>query len=345
MVEVGGQGGVYHHSTAVAEALQEAGFEVTFHTAVDAEPLGVSVEHCTCMKWSRRPPSGIRQPITAARFLLVTVRHLVATSDEHGVIHIQGQFGPLLTEWLMRRLTRAGRRVVWSPHNTFARSGKKRHERSIARMAGMAAVCIAFSESDHERLEQLGGTVRRADLVHALPVPSQEEVAAMRKRFGGEPSALLAGQVRADKRPDVFVRACHEAGVHAAIIGPALDGEELVHDAAQETGTTPTWIRGYVPLNDFVAALCATDVVVATHRIGSVSGPLSMAVELGIRTVAPVTGGLAEQVTVSVNNDDTASFATAIKTALDLPRPEPQRFGQVGEQHLAAYEAAGWVSA
>jgi glycosyltransferase involved in cell wall biosynthesis len=335
---------VYHHSVGVGEAIVAADHRVLLHTAEDAEDVGGDLPRCACMRWSRRPPSGVRQPITAAMFVLRTVPHLVRSTVDADIVHVQGQFGPLLTEWMMRRLRRAGRAIVWSPHNTFARSGKARHEASIRRMARLSRSTLAFSDSDASRLEGLGARVVRADLIMHFDEPDAASIARMRARLGGPPLALLAGQVRADKRPDLFVRACAAADVNAALVGTALDGGDLVEQARRTTGRPLVWIDDYVPLDDFVAALCAADVVVATHQVGSISGPLAIARDLGIRTVAAVVGGLAEQVTVAVEGDSAESFADAINRAMSMPAPAPApaRSSNAAIQHLEAYRLAGW---
>ena len=177
-------------------------------------------------------------------------------------------------------------------------------------MARRAGVVITFSEADLDRVRGWGANAVSADLVHHIPTPSEAERNEWHRRFSKRPVAVLAGQVRADKRPDVFVEACRRAEVTAAIIGPAMDGEELIADAVSRGEVIR--VAGYLPLASFAAAVAEADVVVATHAVGSVSGPLSFAVELGVRSVAPNIGGLAETVTAPATVPTGGGSATAI---------------------------------
>ena len=341
LVEVGGRGGVYHHTLAVGRALEADGQRVVVHTAEDAEMLDDGLEKCACMRWSRSLPTGPRQGWTASRFLTQTVPHLVRTVQPADIVHVQGVFGNQLTAWMIDRLVRAHHRVAYSPHNTFARSRRRIDERTIEWMSRRAAVVITFSDDDRRRVLRWGANPIVADLVHHIPTPTEEERADWHQRFSTRPVALLAGQVRADKRPDVFVDACRRSGVTPAIVGPALDGEHLVAGDVRRGDVIR--VDGYLPLSSFVAAVAEADVVVATHAVGSVSGPLSFAVELGVRSVAPQIGGLAEAVTVAAADSTAQGFAGAIQAALDLPAPAPRTYERVAADHLAAYRLTGWI--
>jgi glycosyltransferase involved in cell wall biosynthesis len=339
LVEVGGRGGVFHHTLGVGRALRDAGVDVLVHTAADAEALDDGLPRCACMHWSRRPPRGVRQGITAIRFLVHTCRHLVRTGAPDDTFHIQGLFGNQLTAWLILRLSHRGRRVAFSPHNTFARSGRRIDERTIAWMCRRVGVVFVFSRSDEERLASIGVNAVFVDLVHHMPQPAPAVLTRWNERFGRRPVALLAGQVRADKRPDVFVRACRQAGVTPAVVGPSHDGEALLGDMGGVDDVVR--VDGYLPLEEFVAAVMTCDVVVATHAVGSVSGPLAFAADLGVRTVAPSVGGLAELVTVEVQGDTSADFARAITVALSRPAPSPRCSQHSAEEHLEGYRRIG----
>ena len=337
---------MFHHTLAVGRALADDGVEVIVHTAVDAEELGARLTICRCMHWHRRLPGGIRQAVTAARFVTRTVPHVVRAGASDDLVHVQGLFGNQLTAALIASLTRRrrnGAAVAFSPHNTFARSGRRFDDATIRWMARRAGVVIAFSDDDFRRVASWGATAMQAELAHFIPTPSAAERAEWDARFERRPVALLAGQVRADKRPDVFVEACAKAQVTAAVVGPAHDVEDLIR-AACEDGTVVR-VGGYLPLSSFVGAVVACDVVVATHGVGSVSGPLAFARELGVRAVAPAVGGLAESVTVAASGMSADDFAAAIREALARPAPAPIAPVSVAADHRAAYRAAGWVGA
>ncbi len=334
LVELGGSGGIYHHTLAVGRALRDAGVAVVVHTAADAEVLDDGLDKCACLAWPRHLPRGVRQAVTAWRFVTGTVPHLVRAGQPGDIVHVQGLLGNQLTAWLIMRLRRRGRSIAFSPHNTFARSRRRIDDATIRWMARRAGIVITFSEDDQRRVGEWGAPVVLADLVHHIPTPSDAEIDEWNDRFASRPVALLAGQVRADKRPDVFVEACRIAEVSAAIVGPANDGEDLIR-----SGPDSDLIRvdGYLPLSSFVAAVTTCDVVVATHAVGSVSGPLSFARELGVRSVAPAIGGLAESVTVAADGLSASDFATAITTALSAPTPSAVDFEATAETHLGAY--------
>lgn len=202
---------------------------------------------------------------------------------------------------------------------------------------------FAFSEADRARVSSWGANCVGVDLVLYTPEPSASELERWNQLFEERPVALLGGQVRADKRPDVFVKACRLAGVTPAVVGPTNDGEELLRAATGDGALIR--VDGYLPLDSFVAAVRSCDVVVATHAVGSVSGPLAFAADLGVRSVAPAIGGLAELVTVAVEGDAVEAFAAAISTALDQPAPDPRPLSLTAEQHLAGYRSiAGGAS-
>ena len=109
LVELDDRGGPYQHTVAVADALQRSGVDVVLHTATDAELMPTQpVEVCRCMDWQRAARHWRRTRV-AARFLTVTVPHLLRRD---GVLHIQGPFKPGLlgrpnSEWITRRQERS----------------------------------------------------------------------------------------------------------------------------------------------------------------------------------------------------------------------------------------------
>ncbi len=343
LVEMGGRGGVHQHTAAVGRALADGGVDVVLHTAHDAEELGDGLRRCGCLRWSRRLPGGLRQPVTAARFVVRTCPHLLRVTDRDGIVHVQGLFGPRLTELLVWAMRVARRRVVLTPHNTFARSGTRRHDRVVRRLVSRADAVVVFTESDVRRVAAMGGTGVRTELSHFHPPPAPEQVRRWRERFGDDAVALLAGYVRADKRPELFLRACALAGVTAAIVGPEGDGEPLVASAAPPELDVVRDAR-YLPADEFVAAVAAADVVVATHAVGSASGPLAIARSLGVRTVAVPVGGIGEGALRVAGEPTPEAVAGAIRRALDTGRPLPAT-AEVAGDHLRAYATAGAAAA
>ncbi len=330
---------MHQHTAAVGRALADDGVDVVVHTAHDAEELGDGLRRCGCLRWSRRLPDGLRQPVTAVRFVVRTCPHLLRVTDRDGIVHVQGLFGPRLTALLVWAMRVAGRRIVLTPHNTFARSGARRDARVVRRLVSRADVVVVFTESDLRRVAEMGGTGVRTELSHLHPRPLPAQVRGWRERYGEGPVALLAGYVRADKRPELFLRACALAGVTAAIVGPAGDGEPLLSSAAPPDLEVVRDAR-YLPADEFVAAVAAADVVVATHAVGSASGPLAIARSLGVRTVAVTVGGVGEGALRVAGEPTPESVAGAIRRALDAERPVPESAGEVAADHVRTYAMA-----
>lgn len=342
IVEMIGHGGIYQHSVAVAAALQSTGAEVVLHTAEDHETTPSAVPTCTCMKWTRRAPNGLRQPITATRFLLRTVPHMALTARRGDVVHLQGTFGHSLSLILLKSVTRAIR--VITPHNSFVRSGRKRHERTLRRIVRAADLVVATVDADLARFRAWNPNVIRHELIHDLAPPTAAAVSQWRQAYGDRPVALLAGQVRADKRPDVFIEACALAAVTPAVVGPRSDGEGLLEAAQTRLGVEVLRFPTFLPLEQFIAATLAADVVVATHSAASGSGPLAFAQELGCRSVAVPVGGLAEQASTVARGMSARDVANAITESLSGARPEPLPLARgVAEQLEDAYAQLGWA--
>jgi len=340
LLEPGGRGGIFQHTVAVAEALAEVGVRIVLHTAQDAELRPDKVTFCPCVHWYRPLPHGLRQGLTAGRFLVRTVPHLLATADPAtDVLHLQGMFGRFLYLPVLLAARRRRLRIVFSPHNTFVRRGGAAAFAAYRWSLRTATAIVAFSDDDVSRLAGLGLEAHRATLTLHLERPDPAATAAWRQRYGSGPTALLAGQVRADKRPDVFIEACRLAGVTPAIVGEALDGEPLVRAAS----TTERLVRvdGYLPGGEFAAAVAAADVVVAPYAVGSVSGPLTFAADLGVRSVAFAVGGLGENVTVCVDPErGAAGLAEGIRAALRAPARPPQAgAAPVADEHLRIYRS------
>jgi glycosyltransferase involved in cell wall biosynthesis len=343
LFDAGGRGGVFQHAVAVAESLASSGVQVVMHTATDAEMSAQGVRTCACMRWYRGLPGGVRQAVTAARFVVRTLPHLVRTS-RRGVLHVEGSFDVYLTAMMFFFVRVCRVRAVFSPHNTFVRNGGRVAHWFFRFSLRAARQVVVFSDDDVSRLATFGVASRRATLVHRVIHPSPDDVAAWRARYGTGPVALLAGQVRADKRPDVFVYACMRAGVTAAIVGVAHDGEHLAEAAAAAATGPVVRVDGYLDAADFAAAIAAADVVVASHAVGSVSGPLALAADLGARSVAFDIGGLGEQVTVAVDPSlGTQGLADGIIATLMHQVPVPlSHGGTTAVEHMAVYRSAGW---
>jgi glycosyltransferase involved in cell wall biosynthesis len=325
LVELDGRGGPYQHTVAVADALQRSGVRVVLHTATDAELTpGPLVEVCRCMDWLRDAGRG-RRTLIAARFLAVTVPHLLR---RRGVLHIQGPFKPsLLTVALAGgRLRR--RRVVFSPHNTFSRKGRALDSRLVRISTRLAHATIVFSKADADTVAGWGATPVISPLLQHMPPIESAQVSAWRDRWAAAPVVLFAGQVRPDKRLDVVIEASRlwAQPRRLAIVGTDLGDAERCRRLAARVGADPAWSLGYLELADFAAAVSAADLVVCPYSRASQSGILALAAQLGVPSIASDVGGLRELATTVVPRDvDAAGLARAVDDLLTSPPPRNGR--------------------
>ena len=346
LIEVGGRGGVFHHTVGVAEALAAAGTAVVLHTADDAEltPAG-GVELCSCMRWRRHLPHRRRQLAVVGEFAGHYTPHVAAALAPGDIAHLQGAFVPPLLAGLVTAVQIRRRPLVFSPHNTFARYGGRLNTAALRWCARRADATIAFSLADQHAMARWGVAATCVDLAHLIPRPAPAQVDAWRQRLGDRPVALLAGQIRPDKRPELLVEAVARMGgaVRAAVVGEDRGGAAAVRAAAARTGSDVVLLERYLELSDFVALLTAADVVVCPYQAASVSGPLAMAHVLGVRSVVTDAGGLSELATATAP-PTAEGLASAIAAVLCRPAPAPVPYGaEAASQHLAVYRAAGWT--
>jgi glycosyltransferase involved in cell wall biosynthesis len=147
---------------------------------------------------------------------------------------------------------------------------------------------------------------------------------------------LFAGQIREDKGLDVLVRAAALAvqPLAVAVVGEDVGALARARQLAAELGVELVVDEGFQPLDRFVAALAAADVVVCPYRVSSMSAVATMARALGRPTVVTDAGGLPEVGTAVVPPDDPAALAEAVDCALkdaavlvpDLTPPDVRPF-------------------
>jgi glycosyltransferase involved in cell wall biosynthesis len=345
-LEIGGRGGVYQHTVGVAEALAATGVPVVIHTATDPELVpGNGVDLCRCMDWARSRSRRRRQATVVANLTARYVPHVLRSLGPGDLAHLQGAFVPPLLMGLIAAVHARRRPLVYSPHNTFARYLPRLFTPSLRWCARHADATIAFSAADQAVLQGWGVPAHLVDLVFHMPAPDPKRVAGWRSRFGDRPVALVAGQVRADKRPELLVSAVATLGgaVRAAVVGDDRGGGGAVGDTVRATGSDALVLDQYLDLDEFVALVAAADVVVCPYRVASVSGPLAFARVLGVRSVVTDAGGLSELATVTARSDSPGDLGRAITEALAKPAPDPLPYGaEAARQHLGVYRAAGW---
>lgn len=352
LIQPTGYGGIFQHTAALAALLAGHGARVTIHTAVDHEPANPDgVEVCECVRWRRgqtdEAHAGLRQARVAFDYLARSLPHLVRAVRRREVAHVEGAVRlPMLVITLLALRLR-GARVVQSPHNTFSREGWAGDDVLLRLGARLAHGNVVFSEHDAECLRSWGGEVVRSPLVQVVEEPPEEAVRRWRERWRAEGErrvVLFAGQVRRDKRLDALVESAvgWPESWRLAVVGEDRGDWTRCERRAAELGVSIDAAIGYLPLDEFLAAMTAADVVVAPYERGSQSGVLAVARELGVPTVATAVGGLGELAQVTVAPGDAGALRDGIEAALAGARPEgtPSDAEDAVAAHLEIYRRA-----
>lgn len=339
MVEALGRGGIFQHSLAVAAALSSTGVRVVLHTAADSEIDSVDVDQCRCVHWHRGSRSRIlRQAMTSADFTLRTLPHLRRNLSADDVLFVQGFFA--LTPEIIRAGRSARAAVVCSPHNTFVRNNARGGARALDAALRRSDRVLVYSEADAEKIADACPRVGVVPLVQWVPSVDAERTAWWRDRFksAGRRVALLAGQVRADKNPELFVKALSGLpGWCGAVVGEDKGAGPDLDELIRKTCAPVTTFFGYYPLPDFAAAISAADVVVAPYSVASQSGIVSLSRSLGVPTAVTPVGGLSELATVVAPDATPQGIGQAIRSANQayVERPATVETGQAYLQQLA----------
>lgn len=341
-VEPLGRGGIFQHTVAIASALDRAGVSVVIHTALDPEFLP-SVQLCRCVDWKRGgSPAGVRKLGVAVAYSTKTIPHLVRSARRGDILHFEGLFKAGLGAATIAAVRTRGVRIVFSPHNTFARSGQVIDRLSLRAGVRAADVVVVFSRHDAEVVGAAGAEVVVSPLVQAMPRVDPARVRVWREKWAADAVALVAGQIRSDKGLETAVAAAALWGsrLRLAVVGEDIGGAPPARALAEELGVEVAWSLNYASLEDFVAAVRAADVVLCPYPRGSQSGVLSLARAVGTPTVATAAGGLPDYATTIVPPADPRALANAaVKACGRRCDPVGDVTAEAVRVHLAAYQA------
>jgi glycosyltransferase involved in cell wall biosynthesis len=259
---------------------------------------------------------------------LRTLPHLTQSVGRGDVLHVQGgawspfALGPLAVLRLM------GRRVVFSPHNTFSRGGRGMDYVMLRAATKVAHDNIAFNGRDEERLRRWGARALRSPLIHPRAHPDAALVERWRARWDAGPDTqvvLFAGYIRPDKRLDLVIESAEgwPPGRRLAVAGEDRGDWERCRAVADRLGVPVNASVGYLGLEDFEAAIAAADVVVAPYDRGSQSGVLVLAGHVGTPAVASRVGGLHELAVANFSPGDVEGLGRALDAALTGGRLPP----------------------
>lgn len=342
-----GYAGVFQHACRVAQLLGRSGVRVVLHTGHEHEVLESpdGVEICGCSWWPRHGERSMRRSqLITLRYLTRTLPHLRAAVPRGSVLHLQGiaaTGGLNLVAVVSLRV--AGRRVVYSPHDTFSRRG--RLDGRLLRLALRAPhAVIVYTRPDVEALKAAGIAADYSPLVQVVPFPRDGQRARWRQEWGAadqDDVVLFAGWIRPEKRLDLVIESAVKwpPGRRLAVLGQDRGAWAQCAELAQDHGIEIASRIEFVELEDFTSAIAAADVVVAPHERASQSGVLSLARHLGVRTVAADVGGLGELATRTFAAGDADSLTVALDAELAEDRPQPLALDEqlALEAHLRAY--------
>lgn len=348
LFEPSGYAGVFQHACRIGTLLHRSGLRVVLHTGHHHERVRAEgVQLCACSWWPRDERGGARRSLRiATRYTVRTLPHLRRAVRRGALLHVEGVAARgALTLPTLQLFRLAGRRVVYSPHDTFSRRG--RVDAALLRLAlRVPHAVIVHSWADVERLRTARIPALYAPLVQLVPRPEESRRRRWRDewRAGDEVAVVLfAGAIRPERRLDLLIQSARSwpPGRRLAVVGQDRGAWEECAELLRRTGVEAAARVEFVDLDDFAAALSAADLVVTPHDKASQSGVLSVASQLGVPTVAASVGGLAELASRTFPPGDVAALTRAIDAQLAdsaaTTRAEVDEDGAL-RAHLRAYE-------
>ena len=319
VVELGGRGGIFEHAVFVAREVAARGYTVAMHSADLAEGDLGPANLCRCAPLRDRAPR-LPRVMLALKLLSKTVPHLFRSFRRASVTHLHGTLRLPLTILILTLARVGGSRVIYSPHNLFVRNGGRFATRVLHLALRLAHEVIVYSAADVSSLHGTGLHVHQVDLLHSSTAfePDEHLVSQWGERLGPRPVVLLPGFIRADKNPELFVRAISDLdGVSGWVIGEDHGAANAARAAAARHGDRVRVLETRLDHEEFVALLSAADLVVCPYAVASQTGVLSIARDLGVRTLASSVGGLPELADAVFDPIDAESLAAAVRRSLD----------------------------
>lgn len=337
-----GYSGIFQHACQLAEILStRTEMKVVLHSSQQHEHgFDDGLFICQCSWWPRNTRYGLigtllKRSAIAARLLFFTLPHLLVSFSPGSVVHVQGAGGLNFLVLWAARFRRC--KVVYSPHDTFARRG--RLEGWFTRLAYRPAQAIVvYSYADQMKLRKFGSRVYVSPLVMKVPQPLSRQVESWRRDWQaerpGEAVVLCAGFLRPDKRLDLLIQSARSWPIrrHLAVVGEDRGAWSECARLAETYGVSIAARIGFVDLTEFAAAIAAADLVVVPAEQASQSAVLVLARKLGTPTVAADIGGLGELASRTFRAGNVDDLTAAIGAELDSPSP----IGPLAEDELAA---------
>ena len=352
LFEPTGYAGIFQHACQLAEALSaHAELRVLLHTASQHEAINAEhFEICKCSWWPRSSRGGwirtrFKQAGIAAGLVAATLPHLLRSTSQGSILHVQGPCASGALNYLFMRAARLrGCRVVYSPHDTFSRRGWL--DDKLLQMAYKPAhSIIVYSNADQERLRERANPVLVSPLIQSVPQPSNDQILSWRRDWDasepGQVAILCAGHIRPDKRLDLLIESARHwpKGVRLAVVGEDRGAWAGCVRLAEKYKIKIASRIDFVPLEDFSAAIAAADMVVVPSERASQSGVLMLARQLGTPTIAADVGGLRELASRTFASTSAISLTAAVEAELENPSAvAPLSENEIAvDVHLRAY--------
>lgn len=324
VVEPGGEGGVYQHVLgAAAHGIYSGWDRVVLHTSMDAEisPAIPGLVYHKCMRWQRRGPRGLRRLLTTLWTCAVLLPHLAWEAwSKRDDWEVQGQFGRglylffVFLPWVLRR------KVVFSPHNSFQRSGAPWEDGLLQSATRMATATVVYVASEASRFPAASKIDLRV-LWQYVPLEQEETRRDWHEKIlGAEPVVLFAGQLRSDKNPLLLVEAVNKLdfSVNLVFAGEDKGAAREILGANLDRRHRRIIEPRYLDLAELVSLIKLSDVVVCPYQVASQSGIVALANQLGRPVIVSSAGGLGEQssLTFDLGVDQSEQLAIRLRQVL-----------------------------
>lgn len=309
LLEVGGEGGVFQHSVAVADALARSGVEVKLLTNAhrEVDPEQASVVEVFDWHRSRR----LRSLRIVSTFLLRTTFQAVRSNR---TVWVQGTFKIWLTAYSLLILRLTGRRLLFSPHNLFARSGRRSQKLGLSVCLRLAPHIIVYNRADLDLLTHAYPRKRVSllPLLQYTPQLTEADLSPWREMIRAHGIRVAAiGQIRSDKNLPMLMDACAAANLPLLIAGKSVKAAQREVDAAA-VGKPVVVIDRYLGLKEIASLASAVGLIALPYSVASQSGAAVLAKAYGATVVARDVGGLSEQADATVATLDPSDWADAL---------------------------------
>jgi glycosyltransferase involved in cell wall biosynthesis len=349
MVEPGGQNGPWDYTCALARQLA-ALRPTAVLTSADHEPLSWSPEFRILAGtiWRRSVRRGRRNlPEAVARRLGNSgryIRGLMAAllelrREQYPVVHCHGLFWTPLVLVTALAARASGRKFVYTPHNTFSRSGRALErwawwagQRLIMRFANAIVVHTEFDRA--ELTARIGGVAQRLHVIPhgpsgaGEPVPTRDDARMQLGLDSGCAYVGLLGHLSTAKGIPELLQAFSTVVERLPSVRLLMAGEDREGVAAAALGVLNPEVRSriefrprYIAPELLASHFAAVDLVCLPYQVASASGVGQRALTYGRPIVAFDVGGLRQSLGESgsvtwVPAGDCAALGEAIVTQL-----------------------------